>query len=242
MTTTEHPDTRTAAELENAIVDGDLAITADQLRAARDRELVAGLHQSAAERQAAADDAARRAAEIEQLHTDTAALAGRDVDGPLRAMEDQLRALGVEYADAVAEHNREVAALGARARALGLTELMFTTGNTPVAYGWHAMGGDVMFRSSDGGRGTVRGRGTAAGTQALALGIDDAQRADAETRRPKVDPEEAAGRRTYVLTAGGVPLGFDRITEAWRRQIDRNQITVITRERYEALVAEQATR
>lgn len=236
MTSTTEPtaDARTAAELEEAVRDG-AEVTAEQLRAARDRDLLAGLHGEADRRRADRKAAEAREAAVEQLHADVRAFAEGSVgdDGPLGGLCAKLHELGVEYAAAVAEHNRQVVSLGARARALGLGERDYHAGS-PVGSG----PGDVVFwRLPGGGRGVARVLPTDAAGRAVDAGLLEGAQAAAP-------PADRDGPReyTHVLTAGGVPLRIGELTEAWQRQIGRGELTVISRERFEALVAEQVSR
>jgi hypothetical protein len=114
-------DTRSVAELEQAVVAGDLSITAEQLAAARDAEHHAALQREAQVRREHAAAAAARDGEIEKLRGEYRRVADE---------KDEITEAGVAAVAAVERvfmlaqnRGRRLDELAARARSLGIVEM-----------------------------------------------------------------------------------------------------------------------
>jgi hypothetical protein len=150
-TSTTATDTRSVAELEQAVLAGDDTITAEMLNAARVKEQHAALRHEARLRQEYAAAAALRDGEIEKLRVDVLALAD-EADETVQAGVAAVAALEKVLSGAKAR-GRRLDELAARARALGITSMGLDDGLRDASHiGWrkdYSMVGAARLRIGD---------------------------------------------------------------------------------------------
>lgn len=115
---TKTTDTRSAAELEAAIVDGDCTVTIEHVEAARRRERYGELQDQAAVKQAARDAEAHRREQVAALAAEVEAMP-QDADR-VRELAATAHGALVELLNTVSTRRRAVAAFANRARQLGV--------------------------------------------------------------------------------------------------------------------------
>ena len=213
-------DMRTAAELEDAVRDGDTTVTAEDLRAARDRDHLAGLHATADERRAAADAAAAREKAIDKLADDITALSSQ----PFDELDQRVRDAVAAYAAQVDDHNARVGALIVRAQALGLDEEALSAG-ARAGWVWGATTSRVQA-------GSVRhGNRAAERVLEVAKSALSGHRAAAARAAKDARPAEPDVPHRTFRTPGGVvwERPADRpLPEVLARQLDRREVVEIT--------------
>jgi hypothetical protein len=210
-------DQRTVAELEAAILDGDLSITAEALAAARSREDHARLLADAAVHRVQLEAQQRQEAELEQLRHDIAALVD-DRDDVLALAAEATQALAALFA-AARGRGATLDALAGRARALDVTQMGFEDEvRDPSGIGWrrdHTTVGPARIRLAD-----------------VALGAVDPVKLTARIVR---DVFDRAGQRSDGFTLGNAgPPVAEQVAATVREVIPPELVRVRTTRRWGA--------
>lgn len=215
-------DLRTVAELEEAARDGE-EITAEQLRAARDRDTLARLGAERDERATRKRAEAERAAAVAQLVADVDAVAAQTVD--FEPLAEAIRQAVAGYLAEVDRHNTEIRGLSRRAQALDLDDAAWSAG-APVAKLPYGTG---LLRTRGG---AVIGEHTAteaikAAEAAVAEHTAAAQRAQREAHQAANPPIPMR----YLRAPNGIAISYpaDRPLPSWaERALATGELTEVT--------------
>lgn len=153
-TETKTEDTRTHAELEEAVREGDTAITAEQLAVARERDRLAELEAEAAVRAEQQAEATAHQTAVDRLRADIDGMPGNA--SQLQELADKATEALSALIAALQERELAVRALAMRAAQLGITEMRYDGQvRSSSGLGWRRSGGSTIL-IKDGRRLTVQ--------------------------------------------------------------------------------------